>query len=200
MTHSRWRLLTPLVLATMTSQALLVVLAPTIVAIGRDFDVPVGLVGQARSMTAVVAVLASVAVSVRAEALGVRRVIRLGAGLAIVVCGVVAVSGTAVVFLAVHGLVGLAFALLLSGGFAGVAAFSPELRAWATGFVAGANALAWIVVNPLAAMLTEWARSLSTASARGNPLPDCSSPPVPQPTSWEPRAAARWSGGCRSGG
>ena len=30
---------------------------------------------------------------------------------------------------------------------AGVAAFPPERRAWAIGYVAGANALAWIVIN-----------------------------------------------------
>ena len=48
------------------------------------------------------------------------------------------------------------FACLLSGGFAGVAAFDQEERAWAIGYVAGANALAWIVVNPIVGALTEW--------------------------------------------
>lgn len=151
-----WRALTPLVLATMTSQALLVVLAPTIVAIGRELGASVATVGQARSVTAAVSITVSVAFAARADALGVRRLIRLGAVLAVAACAAVAAVQTTALFLAAHALVGLAFALLLSGGFAGVAAFAPERRAWATGFVAGANALAWIVVNPLAANLTEW--------------------------------------------
>jgi predicted MFS family arabinose efflux permease len=151
-----WRALTPLVLATMASQALLVVLAPTIVAIGRELDASVATVGQARSVTAAVSITVSVAFSARADALGVRRLIRLGAVLGILACAAVAAAGSTVLFLAAHALVGLAFALLLSAGFAGVAAFAPERRVWATGFVAGANALAWIVVNPLAANLTEW--------------------------------------------
>jgi len=53
-------------------------------------------------------------------------------------------------------LVGLGFACLLSAGFAGVAAFAHERRAWAIGYVAGANALAWIVVNPLVGLVTDW--------------------------------------------
>src|SRR5687767_12575143 len=55
MERTRWRMLTPLVLATMASQSLLVVLGPTIVAISRDLDTSVATVGQARSVTATVA-------------------------------------------------------------------------------------------------------------------------------------------------
>lgn len=43
-----WRMLVPLVLATMASQSLLVVLAPTIVAVGADLHSPVATVGQPR--------------------------------------------------------------------------------------------------------------------------------------------------------
>ena len=75
---------TPLVLATMASQALLVVLGPTIVAIGADLGASVGAVGQARSITAVVAAGASVLLSRRLDAVGVRRVLAAGALLAIV--------------------------------------------------------------------------------------------------------------------
>jgi len=156
MQASRRRMLAPLVLATMTSQALLVVLAPTIVAIAADLGASVGTIGQARSITAAASIIASVAISTRTDAFAVPRLLLTGSGLAIAACGAVAVSGTTALFLAAHVLVGLAFALLLSGGFAGVAAFSPQSRAWATGYVASANALAWIVVNPIAASLTEW--------------------------------------------
>ncbi len=92
----------------------------------------------------------------RADALGVTRMLRLGAGIAVAACGLVAASAHAVGYLAAHALVGLSFALLLSAGFAGLAAVPEDRRASATGVVAGANALAWIVVNPIAAGLTEW--------------------------------------------
>jgi predicted MFS family arabinose efflux permease len=147
-------MLVPLVLATMASQSLLVVLAPTIVAVGADLHSPVATVGQARSVTALVSVLASLVLTARADHLPVRSLLRWGAVLALVACALVASAPSVVLFLSAHVVVGLAFAPLLSGGFAGLAAFSPERRPWATGYVAGANALAWIVVNPLAAGLT----------------------------------------------
>ena len=148
--------LAPLVLATMASQALLVVLSPTIVAIGRDLGASVGAVGQARSITAAVAIATSLAITPRFDALGVSRLLGLGAAVAITACVAVAASPTLAAFLAAHALVGLGFACLLSAGFAGVAAFAEERRAWAIGYVAGANALAWIVVNPLVGLVTDW--------------------------------------------
>ncbi|MDF2093348.1 MFS transporter [Knoellia sp. 3-2P3] len=149
-----WRMLSPLVLATMASQSLLVVLAPTMVAISTELRAPVATVGQARSVTALVSVTASLAITARADRLAVRTLLRTGSALAVVACGLVAASGSTAAFLSAHVLVGLAFAPLLSGGFAGIAAFGPDRRAWATGYVAGANALAWIVVNPLTSGLT----------------------------------------------
>jgi MFS transporter, YNFM family, putative membrane transport protein len=148
--------LAPLVLATMASQALLVTLSPTTVAVGRDLGASVGAVGQARSVAAGVAIFASVSILRRIDALGVPRLLAFGAALAIVACAAVGLAPTLSVFLAAHVLVGLAFACLLSAGFAGVAAFPPERRPWAVGYVAGANAAAWIVVLPVVGSLTEW--------------------------------------------
>ena len=148
--------LAPLVLATMASQALLVALSPTIVAIGKDLGASVGAIGQARSVAASVAIMASLAIVGHIDALGVRRLVSVGAALAIVGCAAVGLAPTLAVFLAAHVLVGLGFACLLSAAFAGVAAFPPERRAWAIGYVAGANALAWIVVNPVVGAMTEW--------------------------------------------
>ncbi|HET6866561.1 MAG TPA: MFS transporter [Solirubrobacteraceae bacterium] len=148
--------LAPLVLATMASQALLVALSTTIVAISRDLGASVGAVGQARSVAAGVAILASLAIVGRIDALGVRRLLGVGSGLAIVACAAVALAPTLTLFLTAHLLVGIAFACLLSAGFAGVAGFAPERKPWAIGYVAGANALAWIVVTPLAGAITEW--------------------------------------------
>ena len=146
----------PLILATGASQALLVVLAPTLVQIGRELGASAGAAGQARSVTACVALVASLALTGRAGALNVPRLLQVGAALAVVACAGVAAAQSLTLFLAAHVLIGLAFACLLSASFAGVAAFPPHRRAWAMGGVASANAAAWIVVNPLAGMLTGW--------------------------------------------
>jgi len=148
--------LAPLVLATMASQALLVALSPMVVAVGKDLGASVGAVGQARSVAAGVAIIASLSIVGRVDGLGVRRLVVAGSMLAVVAGAAIALAPTLAVFLAAHVLVGLAFACLLSAGFAGVAAFEPERRAWAIGYVAGANALAWMAVNPIVGAVTEW--------------------------------------------
>ena len=152
---SRVRRLLPLILATMASQALLVVLAPTIVGVGQDFGVSVGVVGQARSVLAGAAIAASLGIGPLLDRWGVRPLLYAGALLAIAGSAGAAFASSLEVFLSVHAVTGVAFACLLSAGFAGVASFRGEERAWAMGYVVGANALAWIVVNPLAGALTE---------------------------------------------
>jgi predicted MFS family arabinose efflux permease len=190
----------------MASQSLLVVLAPTIVAIGRELDASVATVGQARAIAAVVSVVASVVISAWADRLPVRALLGAGSALAVAACGLVATAGSTARFLSAHALVGLAFALLLSGGFAGVAAFAPERRSWATGYVAGANALAWIVVNPLASILTaalSWrvAQAVPAVIALISLVAARRAAPVPSgrtaATLWEPLTVAparRWIG------
>jgi predicted MFS family arabinose efflux permease len=146
----------PLVLATMTSQALLVVLAPTIAATGREIGATVAAVGQARTVTAAVAIAVSVPITARIGVIGIPRLLAAGSALTVTAVAAVAVSPGLGWFLAAHGLVGVAFACLLTAGFAGVAGFAAGERAWAIGQVAGANALAWIVVNPVAGVVTDW--------------------------------------------
>ena len=71
--------LAPLVLATMASQALLVTLSPTTVAVGRDLGASVGAVWQqARSVAASVAIVASLAILRRIDARGVPRLLGVG--------------------------------------------------------------------------------------------------------------------------
>jgi MFS transporter, YNFM family, putative membrane transport protein len=147
--------LVPLMLATMASQALLVVLGPTIVAIGADLGASVSAVGQARAITAVIAIAASVVIARRIDTLAVSRLLSLGAVLAIAGSAAVAAAPTLPAFLVAHVLVGIALACLLTTGFAGAAAFAQERRAWALGYVAGANALAWIVVTPIVGIVTD---------------------------------------------
>lgn len=140
----------------MASQALLVTLVPTIVAIGADLDASVPAVSQARTVTAAVAVTTSLALISRIGTIGVPRLLQAGSALALVASAAVASAPNLPVFLAAHALVGVAVACLLTSAFAGVTAFDRTSRPWAVGHVAGANALAWVVVNPVAGSLTDW--------------------------------------------
>src|SRR5262245_21958036 len=158
--------LAPLMLATMASQALIVVLAPTIVAVGADLGTSVSAAGQARTVSAGAAILASAAIAGRIDAVGISRLLAAGAAVAIAACAAVAAAPNLTAFLLAHVLVGIALACLLSAGFAGVAGFAPERRAWAIGYVAGSNALAWIAVTPLVGVVTE---SLSWRAAEAVP-------------------------------
>ncbi|HEU5213545.1 MAG TPA: MFS transporter [Gaiellaceae bacterium] len=140
----------------MASQALLVVLAPTITAIGDDFGASVAAVGQARSVTAAVAIATSLFIAARIGVIGVSRLLVVGSLASLTACAAVGLAPNLWFFLGVHVLVALGFACLLSAAFAGVLAFPPEQRAWAVGYVAGANALTWVVVSPEVGVLTEW--------------------------------------------
>jgi predicted MFS family arabinose efflux permease len=159
-----------LILATMASQALPVVLAPTIVEVGLEFGTQVGAVGQARSVLAGAAIATSFGIAPFLDRLGVRPLLSWGAILALAGSAGAALAPSLAVFLSIHVLTGIGFACLLSAGFAGVAAFGEEDRAWAMGYVVGANALAWIVVNPLAGVLTEtfsWRAAYAVPAAIG---------------------------------
>lgn len=127
---SRTRRLVPLALATMSSQALLVVLAPTIVEVGREFGASIGAVGQARSTLAGAAIASSLVIAPFLDRLGIRLLLLWGAVLAIAGSAGAALSPSLAAFLSVHALIGVGFACLLSAGFAGVAVFSAEDRAW----------------------------------------------------------------------
>jgi predicted MFS family arabinose efflux permease len=142
-------------LATMASQALIVVLAPTVVAIGAELGASVGAIGQARSITALSAIAASAAIARRIDTTPVSRLIRLGAVLGIVASAAIAAAPSLAAFLLAHVLVGIAVACLLSAGFAGVTVFPSRRRAWAIGYVAGANALAWIAVTPIVGVVVD---------------------------------------------
>ncbi len=148
-----WARLAPLVLATMASQALLVVLGPIMVAVGADLGASVGAIGQARSVRAVVAIAVFASIANRIDTLGVSQLVAVGGVFAVAGCAAIVSAPALATFLLAHVLVGIAVACLLSAGLAGTAAFAPERRAWAIGWVAGANALAWIVVAPVVGRL-----------------------------------------------
>src|SRR5690606_31704837 len=94
------RRVVPLVLATMTSQALLVVLSPTISATAADLGATVAATGQARTVSASVAAVASLLLTVRIGVIGVRRLLLAGSVLTVLSGAAVAASVNLPVFLA----------------------------------------------------------------------------------------------------
>lgn len=152
----RTRAVVPLVLATVATQASIVVLAPLMVEIGKDFDAGVGEVGIARSVLAATAVAVSLAIGPLIDRTGVRPLIIAGALFAMAGAGLTAASPSLIPFYAAHVVTGAGVACLLSSGFAGVAAyFGDEHAAWAVGWVVGAQSLAWIGGNPVIGLLAD---------------------------------------------
>jgi predicted MFS family arabinose efflux permease len=150
------RLLLPLVLATIATQASIVVLAPLVVAIGEDLDASLSAVGLARSVLAATAVVVSLAIGPLIDRLGVAPLLRAGAALALAGTGLTAAAPSLAAFYAAHVVSGAGVACLLSAGFAGVAAYFDERRAaWAVGWVVGAQSIAWIAGNPIIGLLAE---------------------------------------------
>lgn len=153
---SRGRRLLPLVLATTATQSSIVVLVPLVVEIGRDLGASVSAVGQARTILAATAVLASLVIGPLIDRLGARPLIAWGGGLALAGAAATAAAPSLPFFFAAQVLTGAGVAALLSAGFAGVAAyFSDDEAPWAMGYVVAAQSLAWILGNPLIGLLAE---------------------------------------------
>ena len=152
----RHRLILPLSLATMATQASIVVLAPLVVEIGHELSASVSAVGQGRSVMAATAVVASLAIGSMIDRLGVRPLLLWGGWLALAGAAATAAAPSVVLFYLAHVLTGAGVACLLSAGFAGVAAYFDEReRAWAMGYVVGSQSIAWIAGNPLIGLLTD---------------------------------------------
>jgi DHA1 family inner membrane transport protein len=152
----RYRSLIPLVLASLAAQASIMVLAPIIVEIGDTFDVSISAVGQARTVMAAVAALASLMVGPFIDRVGVRPAILWGGSLAMTGHVVTALAANIALFYFGHVFIGLGVAFLLSGAFAGAGAWFDSADApWALGYVVGAQSIAWIVGNPVIGVLTD---------------------------------------------
>ena len=76
MAGSRRRLLLPLVLATLATQASIVVLAPIVVEVADDFGASVSAVGIARSVMAATAVAASLSAAMMIDNISSAMIIR----------------------------------------------------------------------------------------------------------------------------
>jgi predicted MFS family arabinose efflux permease len=152
----RGRALVPLVLATVATQASIVVLAPLLVEIGRDLGASLSEVGLARSLLAGMGVAVSLGIGPLMDRVGVRPLIVAGALFALAGAGLTASAPSLGLFYAAHVVTGVGVACLLSAGFAGIPAFlSADQAAWAVGWVVGAQSLAWIVGTPLIGVLAE---------------------------------------------
>jgi predicted MFS family arabinose efflux permease len=152
----RVRRLLPLVLATVATQASIVVLAPLLVEIGRELGASVSGVGIARSVLAGTAVAASLAIGPLIDRIGVRPLIVRGAAIALAGAAATALSPTLAIFYAAHAITGVGVACLLSAGFAGVSSsFDGADAVWAMGYVVGAQSIAWIVGNPIVGLLSD---------------------------------------------
>ncbi|NBE85402.1 MFS transporter [Micromonospora sp. NEAU-HG-1] len=169
----------------------MVVLAPSMARVARDFHTTVGVVSQARTATAVSAIAASVALFPLIARWNLRHLTWLGAAVAVASGVATATAVSMPMFIGAHLLAGVAVALLLSCSFAGAALGAGRQAARALGLVAGANSLGWVFFNPLAGLLTQsvsWrlAFLLPVASACGAALAALRIPP----TAPAPRAAA----------
>ncbi|HLM25356.1 MAG TPA: MFS transporter [Thermoleophilaceae bacterium] len=143
-------------LATVCTQSSIVVLAPLIVAIGRNLGASVSAVGVARAVLAGVAVAVSLLIGPLIDRVGVRPLLISGAALALAGAAATAAAPSLPLFYLAHAITGSGVACLLSAGFAGIAAtFSDEDASWAMGYVVGAQSLAWIVGNPLIGLLAD---------------------------------------------
>ncbi len=150
------RLIVPLALATTSSQASIVVLAPILVEVSRAFGASISAVGQARAVLAFTAVAATIAIARLIDRLGVRPLLLFGATATLIGAALTAAAPSLPLFFAAQIPAGLGVACLLSAGFAGVGAYFEESdAAWGIGYVVGMQSLAWIIGNPIVGFLTE---------------------------------------------
>ena len=154
---SRRKAIAPLVLATMATQASIVVLVPIVVEVGRDLGASVSAVGQARTILAATAVVAALVIGQAIDRVGVRPLL-LGCGTLVLIGALASAAAPSLgLFFAAQVPVGAGVACLLSAGFAGVAAFFEESEApWAMGYVVGSQSIAWIVGTPLIGVLSDF--------------------------------------------
>lgn len=150
------RLLFPLPIATIASQSSMASVPPLFVAIGRDFGVSVGTVGQVRSVSAASAVACTLLVGGWIHRHGARPVMVAG-GLLAAGGALLCAAAPGFVMLALGQMVvGAGICCLLSSGFAGAGEFfAPESRDWAIGWIVALQSLAWILGVPLVGVLAE---------------------------------------------
>jgi predicted MFS family arabinose efflux permease len=154
---ARRRSIVPLAVATLSTQASIVVLAPIIVQVADSLGASVSAAGQARAVLAGTAAIGSLVVGSLIDRIGVRPLLVAGSLLSVAGAAMTAAAPSMTIFYLVQVPTGLGVACMLSGGFAGVASYfeGGADRAWAMGHVVGTQSLAWIIGNPIVGFLTE---------------------------------------------
>jgi MFS family permease len=145
------------------------VLAPLVVAIGRDLGASLSAVGLARSVMAATAVVVSLAIGPLIDRVGVAPLIQVGAALALAGAGLSALAPSLGLFYAAHVVTGAGVACLLSAGFAGIASyFGEDQSAWAVRSISGPMASD---TSTAVAAITERARPTALSEApRSRPM------------------------------
>lgn len=150
------RLLFPLPLATIASQASMASIPPLFVGMAESFDTTIGSVGQVRAISALTAVIATLLVGGWIHRRGARPVMLAGGLLGAIGAAISGLAPSLMVFGAGQAVTGVGICFLLSSGFAGAGEFfAPEARDWAIGWVVALQSLAWIVGVPLVGLLAE---------------------------------------------
>lgn len=150
------RLLFPLPLATIASQASMASIPPLFIGISKDFDTTIGTVGQVRAISALTAVLATLLVGGWIHKRGARPVMLIGGVLGALGALLSAIAPDLAAFGVGQAVTGIGICFLLSSGFAGAGEFfAPEARDWAIGWVVALQSLAWIVGVPIVGLLAE---------------------------------------------
>jgi predicted MFS family arabinose efflux permease len=150
------RLLFPLPLATIASQASMASIPPLFVGIAESYDTTIGTVGQVRSISALTAVLATLLVGGWIHRRGARPVMLIGGVLGAVGALASALAPSLVMFGVAQAITGVGICFLLSAGFAGAGEFfAAGARDWAIGWVVALQSLAWIVGVPIVGLLAE---------------------------------------------
>lgn len=150
------RLLFPLPLATIASQASMASIPPLFVGISESFDTTIGSVGQVRAISALTAVLSTLLVGGWIHKKGARPVMLWGGLLGAAGAALSGLAPSLAVFGVAQAITGVGICFLLSSGFAGAGEFfAPEARDWAIGWVVALQSLAWIVGVPIVGLLAE---------------------------------------------
>lgn len=150
------KLLFPLPLATIASQASMASIPPLFIGISESYGTTIGTVGQVRSISALTAVLATLLVGGWIHRRGARPVMLFGGLLG--ACGALAsaLAPSLLVFGLAQAITGVGICFLLSAGFAGAGEFfNAGARDWAIGWVVALQSLAWIVGVPIVGLLAE---------------------------------------------
>jgi predicted MFS family arabinose efflux permease len=136
------------------NQCATLILSPILVDVARDFDVSTATAGQLRAISGGVAAATALTVGPLAGRVGLKRLLMSALALLAAASGLSAAAPTFAVLAVGQALLGVAFAVLLSGAVAGAIAWiAPERRADALSLTFSGQAAAWLVGMPIVGLV-----------------------------------------------